>query len=450
MKLIKNAMVLDEDTLEPNLKNIYFNHKIIGITPEFKPGNFDEIIDLEGKLLVPGCIDPHVHFNDPGFTHHENFFTGTAAAAAGGVTTVIDMPCTSIPAVINQKNLHEKLAVINSKALIDFALWGGIRKEDYPYENNQIMELWNEGVVGFKIYTISSMKKFKALTYKQIQYVFQKFPDPLFAFHAEDKNTITENLSYLKEKDLKTWHKFPEIRSVSAEFKAVKKIIDLLQNNKVHFVHISSKKAAETIIAAKKQYYNVSLETCPHYLHFTCKEFPRLQGKLKTTPPVKYEQDKEFLQKSLINGDLDFIATDHAGCDYQTEKNLSDFSKIYSGIPGIQFHIPYLFSEFFLKEKISLQRMIQITSENQSKRYGLYPRKGSLKIASDADFTVIDLHKKLKVDEKNLLSIGKYSPFHNEIFNCSVAYTIVRGRVIYNSEQGIVSEKGYGKWIRRK
>ncbi|KQC11642.1 MAG: hypothetical protein APR54_10645 [Candidatus Cloacimonas sp. SDB] len=450
MKLIKNAMILDEKTLETSLKNIYFNQKITGISSLFNPGKFDEIIDLEGKLLIPGCIDPHVHFNDPGFTHHENFFTGTAAAAAGGVTTVIDMPCTSIPAVTNKKNLHEKLAVINSKALIDFALWGGIRKEDYPYENNQIIELWNEGVVGFKIYTISGMKDFQALTYEEIEYVFYKFPDLLFAFHAEDKNTIEENLNSLKEEDLKTWHKFPEIRSISAEFTAVKKIIDLLKNNKVHFVHISSKKAAETIIAAKKQYYNLSLETCPHYLHFTCKDFTRLQGKLKTTPPVKYEQDKEFLINSLINGDLDFIATDHAGCDYQTEKQLSDFSKIYSGIPGIQLSIPYLFSEFYLKEKISLPRMIQITSENQAKRYGLYPRKGSLQIGSDADFTVIDLNKKFKVDEKKLLSIGKYSPFHNEIFNCSVAYTIVRGRIIYNSEQGIVSAKGYGKWIRRK
>jgi allantoinase len=449
MKLIRNANILNETTGNLELRNILFNDKIKDIIPLDQPVKCSETLDLEGKLLIPGCIDPHVHFNDPGFTHHETFYSGTASAAAGGITTIIDMPCTSIPAVINAKNLQKKLAGISEKAVIDYALWGGLRREDFPFENGAVEALWYEGVVGFKIYTISGMEEFKALSYDQIGFVFKKFPRYLFAFHAEDEELIRNSLQRFTKEDLKQWQSFTDIRSVESEYVAVKKIINLIRNNKVHFVHISSKKAAQLIIEARAN-KNISLETCPHYLQFTSKDFARLRGKLKTTPPVKFQEDKDFLRNAVIDGEIDFIATDHAGSDYATEKDLADFYSIYSGIPGTQFSIPYLFSEFYLNGKIPLKRMIQITSTNQAKRYGLYPEKGSLKVGTDADFTVIDLNTKLKVNEQDLLSLGKYSPFHGSVLNCSIASTIVRGRTVYNSVDGIIIEPGYGKWIRRK
>ncbi|MFC1888094.1 dihydroorotase family protein [Candidatus Cloacimonadota bacterium] len=449
MKLIRNAKILvgPENNLE--FRNIYFTDKIIKITPVDILEKFDKELDLAGKLLIPGCIDPHVHFNDPGFTHHEDFYSGTASAAAGGVTTVIDMPCTSIPAVINKKNLHTKLSVIEDKAVVDFALWGGIRKEDFPYNNGALEDLWQEGVVGFKIYTISGMQEFQALSYEQIRHVFKEFPGYLYAFHAEDAEIIENDLKKFSEEQLASWHNFTKIRSIKAEYEAVQKIINLVENNKVHFVHISSQKAARLIID-NKQDKDLSLETCPHYLQFTAHNFSSLKGKLKTTPPVKFQEDKEFLRKAVIEGKIDFIATDHAGCDYNTEKDLIDFYQIYSGIPGTQFIIPYLFSELYLKENVPLKRMIQITSENQAIRYGLFPGKGSLLEGTDADFTVIDLDKKYTVDEQDLLSLGKYSPFHNMVLDCSVSYTIVRGETVFDSSAGITASPGFGKWIKRK
>jgi len=448
MKLIKNAKIINDDTGDLVLKNIYFNRFIKKITPLDHNEHCEETIDLEGKLLIPGCIDAHVHFNDPGFTHHETFFSGTSAAAAGGITTIIDMPCTSIPAVTNKENLLNKVKIISPKAVVDFALWGGIRKEDFPYDQGYIEELWNEGVVGFKIYTISGMEDFKALSYEQIDHVFHKFPQMLFAFHAEDQQIIETNLRSLTEKDLFTWHKFSYIRSAPAEYTAVKNIIDLIQKNKVHIVHVSSRMASEIIINAKKN-LDITFETCPHYLQFTSGDFAHLRGKLKTTPPVKFSDDKKFLRTSLKNGTIDFVATDHAGCDFKLEKELDDFSAVYSGIPGVQLMVPYLFSEFYLKEEVSLRTMIQITSENQAKRYGLYPSKGSLMIGTDADFTIIDLNKDHIVNENELLSLGKYSPFHNETFNCSIDKTIVRGNVVYDSKEGVQAEQGYGNWIKR-
>ncbi|MBC8415184.1 MAG: dihydroorotase [Candidatus Cloacimonetes bacterium] len=448
MILIKNALVSAGNKNETKLVNILFNEKIKQISEDSISANVTETIDLQGKLLIPGCIDAHVHFNDPGFTHHEDFTSGTMAAAYGGITTVIDMPCTSIPPVTNKKNLYSKLDVIEKKAVVDFALWGGIRSNDFPLSEEMILELWQEGIVGFKLYTISGMDTFAAVSYDDIENIFRTFPDLLYAFHAEDAEIIKNALADFSSEELTKSETYVYTRPVAAEYTAVKKILKIAKNNHVHFVHISSRKAAELIWKAKKK-MDITFETCPHYLQFTADDFPELKGRLKTTPPVKFKEDKQFLRSCLKNGSVDFITTDHAGCDWKTEKELDDFSKIYSGIPAIELMIPYLFSEFYLKEKVPLTTMIKLTSENQAKRYGLFPNKGSLKMGTDADFTVIDLNKKITIDEKKLHSLGKYSPFDGNTFNCSVNKTIVRGKVVFNSQHGLLQKPGWGKFVRR-
>ncbi len=447
MKILKNAFILNGE--KAHFADILFNEKIIKIDKEIEVRKEVEVIDLHGKLLIPGCIDAHVHFNDPGFTDREDFTTGTTAAACGGITTIIDMPCTSIPAVTNHENLNKKLAVIKPKAVIDFALWGGIRKNDVPLNDGMIRELWNAGVVGFKIYTISGMETFAALSYKDIENVFKQFPEILFAFHAEDKNIIKNSISKLTDEQIELPENYVKTRPVKAEVEAVKKILSSLgKRNKIHFVHISSKETSEMILESKKK-FDVTFESCPHYLQFISEDLTILKGRLKTAPPVKYSEDRDFLRKCLKTGTLDFVTTDHAGCDYETGKCFDDFSKVYNGIPGTELMIPYLFSEFYLKEKVDLKRMIELTSENAAKRYGLYPKKGSLQIGTDADFTIIDLNKTYLVDESKLHSKGKYSPFNKTEFSCSIDKTIVRGKIVFDSEKGILQKPGYGKFIRR-
>ncbi len=448
MKLIKNALI-------PNLKNddlqkadILFNDKIVEISKNIQTDLAEEIIDLKEKLLLPGVIDAHVHFNDPGYNHHEDFTTGTMAAAFGGVTTVIDMPCTSVPPVTNVSNLKKKLSVIKSKALVDFALWGGIRGNDYSFNFSRIDKLWNQGVVGFKIYTISGMDSFSELTYQQIDEIFSHYQDAdlLFAFHAEDKKIIEDALKNVSKDALKKVETYIKTRPIEAEFKAVKEILSLNKNNNIHFVHISSKKAADHILNKKSRF--VSFETCPHYLEFTQTDLLKLKGRLKTAPVVKYNEDRDFLRNILQNGKLDFVTTDHAGCDYEKEKELNDFSKVYNGIPGTELMAVYIVSEFYLKGKISIKRTVEILSENQAKRYGLYPLKGSLQLGTDADFTVIDLNSQYFVDERKLHSKGKYSPFVGRTFDCSVYMTVVRGNKVFKNDK-IMVKPGYGNWIRR-
>jgi allantoinase len=449
MKLIKNALIWSDNEQKLILQDIAFDEKIRILGKEIRNLKFESIINLERKLLLPGCIDAHVHFNDPGFDHHETFETGTRAAAAGGITTIIDMPCTSIPPVTSIENLKTKLSAIKKKALVDFALWGGIRGNDFPPPQDQVSQLWQAGVIGFKIYTISGMKTFAALDYDQIRSVFLQFPHCLFAFHAEDDKIIRRAIDKASPAESVLPENYLQSRPVAAENKAVKKIISSGKDNRLHFVHVSSENAAKFILKHKIK-RDISWETCPHYLHFTAADFPRLKGRLKTAPPVKNPTDREFLRSCLKSGKIDFITTDHAGCDWESEKNLADFSRVYSGIPGIQFMIPYLFSEFYLQEKTPLSTMIDITSKRAAQRYGLYPRKGSLQVGSDADFTIIDLKKPMTVDEKSMYSIGKYSPFQGNTFACSVDRTIVRGETVFERDKGVTGLAGWGKWIRRR
>ncbi|MBN1949292.1 MAG: amidohydrolase family protein, partial [Candidatus Cloacimonetes bacterium] len=389
-QIIHNALILAADRRSIRLVDILFADHILQISaPGTITGSYPAT-DLQGKLLIPGCIDAHVHFNDPGFNHHETFLTGTMSAACGGITTVIDMPCTSQPPVTTLENMQIKLDAIRSRALIDYALWGGIRGNDYPFPTAEIEQLWEAGVTGFKIYTTSGMETFQALTYPQIAELFARFPHLLFAFHAEDSSVIKQVENTLSPLQKANWQSYPYLRSVEAEETAVKNILALASAASIHFVHISSKAAARRIIS-NRLHHDVSLETCPHYLQFTSEDFARLTGRLKTAPSVKFPADRLFLRNALQNSEIDFVASDHAGCDFTTEKELADFSRIYSGIPGTELMIPYLFSEFYLKEGVSLDIMQKITSENAAHRYGLYPRKGNLAPGSDADFTIIDL-----------------------------------------------------------
>ncbi len=450
MKLIRNAEISTGENNNTKIVDILFDEKIIQISEKPIITSNIKIYDLDGKLLIPGCIDAHVHFNDPGFTHHEDFLTGTSSAAAGGITTIIDMPCTSIPAVTNTENLETKLKVIKSKAVIDFALWAGIPGNNFPLDKESILDLWRSGVVGFKIYTVSGMETFKALSYDQIKSVFTELPELLFAFHAEDPEIILNSKNNYSDQDLSKPETYVHTRPPKAEITAVRKLLQAAdKQNKIHVVHVGSGKAAE-LIQLHKEDYDITWETCPHYLQFTCDDFPKLKGKLKTAPPVKFKKDKAILRSYLKTGELDFVTTDHAGCDWKSEKDITDFSNVYSGIPGTEFMIPYLFSEFYNKEKVSLQRMIDLTSTNAAKRYGLYPDKGSLEIGSDADFTVIDLNQPFSVNEQKLHCLGKYSPFDGETFSSSINKTFVRGNVVYNRENGVLGKPGWGKWIKRK
>jgi allantoinase len=417
------------------------------------PSNSNGCIDANYCVVMPGAIDPHVHYDDPGFEWREDFYTGTLSAAFGGVTTVADMPCTSIPAVINAKNLHHKLKVISKKAVTDFALWGGVSGTEFDDNTvrNNMHELKEQGVIGFKTYLISGMDDFASLTPSQLEEValIAKDLDMLVAVHAEDKTFVERTREALQKENKNEITHYCQARGVEAEVLAIRTVIEIAQKTRTHFhiVHLSSKRGLELIEKAQARGVHITTETCPHFLAFTQEDFEKQGCILKTAPPVKFEEDKKALLDGLKSGVISFVATDHASCEYPREKSTGNIWTDYAGIPGSELMVPFIFSEGFLEGKLSLHQTQKVLSENAAENYKLDVHKGSIRIGKDADFVFIDPLAEKKVDQQKLHSKGKYSPFHDRIFRCRIDKTILRGHVIVDHNDLLV-EPGFGSYYK--
>ncbi len=442
--LIKNGKVWDSDKnslIDADILVVNGKIKKIAECIDIKEGV--EVLDVKKQLVLPGAIDPHVHFDDPGYTEREDFFHGTKAAAKGGVTTVIDMPCTSVPEVTSVDNLMKKLEVVKKKAIVDFAFFGGVSDNVFNnYECN--MEQLAPFVAGFKTYSISGMDTFKSLTYAQIGKVLKKASSlgKVVLLHAEDKDYIEKRA---KEVQISpdSPYSYYLARDEQAEIKAVENVLMFAKGYEkfLHIVHIGTGEVVNLVKNA-----GASGETAPHYLHFDCNDFEKYKGVLKVNPPVKSPKNKELLWQGLKEGSISFVASDHAPCK-KKDKFTGSILTDYSGIPGTETMIPYLFSEGYKKGKLSLAQFVKVTSENAAKRYNLFDRKGSIEAGKDGDFVIIDENDFNTVNQDKLYSKGETTPFHNFKFQGKITYTVVRGTVVYSNEKGITAKQGYGKFV---
>ncbi len=410
----------------------------------------------EFKFIMPGAIDSHVHFNTPGFEEREDFEHGSRAAAKGGVTTVIDMPCTSIPPVTSKKNFDIKKETIHGRSLVDYAFWGGIRGNDFSNGTDiqkQIDELAKEGVAGFKLYCLSGMNSFKDLTIEQILQAANcvKHTGLPIAVHAEDKYLVNSRVEQFVKQGRNDWEAYCQSRDVQAETKAISDLIEIAEktDTKVHIVHLSSKPGLDLIKKAINREVKITVETCPHYLYFTQKEFanPLISAYLKTAPPVKFEEDKEALWQGLADNTLSFVTTDHAGCDPLKEKSSSNFWDVYGGIPGVEHRVPFLLSEGFKKGRITLSRTVELLSETPANYFNLQ-EKGSLNLGKQADMVLVNLWDSEKIDSKNMQSKGKYTPFEATTFDAVVERTYLRGKVLINNFGKPEADIGFGEFIQ--
>lgn len=452
MKIIMNGMVYYNGKLE-NLDILIDKEKIIGLGKYSTEGK--EIIDATGLIILPGGIDMHVHFNEPGFTDREDFETGSMAAISSGITTVVDMPCTSIPQVINKEALYKKLEVIQNKSLCDFALYGGITGEmvrEKKFED--ILDLYDEGVTGFKIYTYSSAPYFEHLTYGEMHDLFSFFykEDFLIINHAEDFSIVkhyTDKMIKEKKFDGEAWLK---ARPYLAEVIAVTNSLRLIRdtNLRLHIAHISTSEGVRIVKRGKEEGIKVSCEVTPHHLLLTREDLIENPKLVKTSPPVRCYENRELLWRYLKEGIIDAVASDHFSGVWEKEKNKENVFEIASGISGIDTIYPLIFSEAVIKEKFSIKRFVEITSENPSKILKINRSKGGIDIGKDADLVFIDLRKKWKIDSKKFFSKGKYSPFDGyEVFG-KVVKTMLRGEVVFDESRGFLKKSGFGKWIKRE
>jgi allantoinase len=405
-----------------------------------------ETVDAAGLLVLPGGIDPHVHFDDPGYTHREDFYHGSCQAASGGITTVIDMPCTSIPPVTNLDSLRKKLKVIEKKSVLDFGLFGGVCSQSFSAGFPQNMEGLSEWVLGFKTYFISGMESFGRLNHFQFRKVLEKAKElkvPVL-LHAEDYDYVTAATAFF-EKEGTTPRYYYLSRPETAERLAAAAAAEIADEvgADLHIVHVSSAKTFEVL-----QKKGVTGETAPHYLQFDIEDFEKIGAPLKTTPPVKSPQNKRRLWQLLSEGVISFTASDHAPCPNE-EKNTGSVWTDYAGVPGSGTLLPYLFSEGYMKKKISLKRLLEAVSENAAKRYGLFGRKGSIAVGKDADLVIIDPRQRNRVEGNRFFSKGKITPFEGMELEGKIVKTILRGTVIYSADTGICVKPGCGMFLKR-
>jgi allantoinase len=418
--------------------------------------DISNIFEGEFLLLIPGGIDPHVHFDTPAYEFRDDFEHASAAAAWGGTTTIIDMPDTSLPTVTSVKNLRTKLSAVRNRSRIDYCFWGGVRGNDFESKKDihkQVFQLSKNGVAVFKAYLISGMDTFTDITFEQMLETAKVIKDHnmIFAVHAEDKRRITKRMSKYKSNNQNDWSAYCKSRDDIAEELAIETLIEIAKQTdcRIHIVHLSSAKGLAQVRKAQKMGLKFTAETCPHYLYFTQKDFEneKISAFLKTAPPIKKAIDRKELWRGLSDGVLSFVTTDHAGCNPKKEKSSKNFWEVYGGIPGVEHRVPFLFSEGFLKGKLSLQKTIELLSTNAAELFNLN-QKGKLEVGKDADFALINLWTSEVIKSRNMHSKGKYTPFENVEFNARVEKTFLRGQLVMDRKNNFIAKPGLGKFIR--
>ena len=415
-----------------------------------------DIIDAKGKIVLPGGIDVHTHFNlDIGIAvAQDNFYTGTVAAAMGGTTTIIDHPGFGPLGCSLFHQIEKYHGYARGNAVIDYSFHGVLQHLDDQILN-QIPLLADQGITSMKVYMTYDYMFSNDMLYT----VFKKAKENgiLIAIHAEDDSLIQNLRNKFIEQGKKEAVYHALSRPAKAEANAVNSVIELALkagNAPLYIVHLSTKEGLLAIKNAKEAGQNIIAETCPQYLLLDdgLYSLAHHEGlKYVMSPPLRQKQDQKALWDGLAKGIIDVVATDHCPFDFKLKKQLAsrDFSKCPGGICGVETRIPLIFSKGIQENKITLQQFVKITAENPAKIMGLYPEKGVIAKGSDADIIILDPKQTITISKKMLHENVDYSPYEGFTVSGWPALTMVRGSVIVK-DKVFTGKKGFGKFIKRK
>ncbi len=429
------------------------NGKIAGLFfPNTEKKKVENMIDAKDMLIFPGVIDSHVHFNEPGRENWEGFKTGSMSAAAGGITTIIDMPLNSSPCTINKVEAEKKIKIGEKNSIVDFGLWGGAT----PNNMEDLEDLNEMGVVAFKSFLCDSgIAEFKNINDGELIDILKRIGRhrSLWGFHAENDSIVSYLTRKAKESNCIDRKSFLDSRPPIAEEEAVNRILFFVKKMNplctIHFLHTSLVKNIEEINKLKILGYNVSVETCPHYLTLTDEDFLAIGPIAKCTPPLRSRKEVEDLWRCVKNDLIDVIGSDHSPCVFEEkEKGNNNIWEAWGGISGIQTMLPIIFSEGVIKRKLPISQLINMMSCKPAKLFGLYPQKGSLMPGSDADIVIFNPNKKWIIEKNGLFYKNKYSPFVGKVITGAVEKTLLRGRVIFEKGE-ITTNFGIGKFVKR-
>jgi len=419
--------------------------KIQSLTKSSLSIQADTVLDARGNLVLPGMIDMHVHFRDPGFPDREDFQSGTSAAAAGGVTTVADMPNT-VPSVTSVEALREKIEIIDRKALIDFALIAGAGE----LSADMLVSLAKGGVVGYKTFMIARFKELAASDGQMLDN-FETIAETGLTcmIHAENEDIVSRGIEKAKALGRVDPIAHSEFRPPIAEVEATARTIMLAGETDVHLhiCHMSTKGAAKVLSWAKKRRRNVTGETSANYLLLNSEVMKKVGPFAKIDPPLRSPQDQEALWEALNGGVIDVIASDHA--PYPKEEKEKGWQNIYdapSGGTGVETTLP-LMLDCVNRGLITLERLVETFAVNPAKIMGLYPRKGVLAPGADADIIIVDLMSQFVIKGEELHSKQKITAVEGYGGKGRPLTTIVRGKVIMEDGE-VVGKPGFGEYLK--
>jgi len=406
----------------------------IGSTETMPPA--ERKIDADGLLVFPGIIDEHVHFRDPGLDWKEDFRTGSMAAAAGGVTTVLDMPNTE-PPTVDRQGFLSKLEAASRKSVVDFGFYAGV----VPGKVDALRELAELGAVGVKLYmseTTGIGEPVDGLDLIRAMEVAASLGLRV-GVHAEDGRTIAALREVLRAGGRRDPLAHMEARPVAAEVLAVARALLAAKATgcRVHVFHLSSGEALGVIRALRPMGIDVTVETCPHYLLLDGREALTRHGNVaKVNPPIRSREDAEALWEALRRGEIDAIGSDHAP-HLPEEKKVEDVWTAPSGFPGVETMLPLMLTEVH-RGRLTFGEVSWLLSEGPARIWGLYPRKGAIAIGSDGDLTIVDPNAEAVIRSESLHSKSKVTPFEGLRVKGLPVYTVVGGEVVM--EKGEVRE----------
>jgi allantoinase len=412
-----------------------------------EPGSLagEELIDAGDKLVLPGVVDNHVHTrSEPA----EGLTRATTAAAAGGVTTLIDMPYDDPDPITSAAAFRAKVAAIEEEAITDVALWGTIAKTGGL---DEIEGLVDAGACAFKVSTFETHPtRFPRIPDGELYLAMERIraAGSLIAFHAENDELVRTLIARLEGEGRTDADAHADARPPVSETEAVGRALELALATgvRVHIVHATVERAFTLVERARADGVDATAETCLHYLLMDTGELSRQGARAKINPPLRSAEEVENLWRLLAAGKIDYVTTDHVGWTRQRKETRSIF-EAKSGVPGLELFLPLFHSEAVARRGLPLGLLTRMLSENPARRMGLWPRKGSLSVGADADVVIFDPDRRWRVEETALLTPAGWTPYHGREVVGAIERVIVRGRTVFTGGR-LLGVPGDGRWIR--
>ena len=410
---------------------------------EVPPAN--KLRDFGDSVILPGLVDSHVHINEPGRTEWEGFHTATQAAAAGGVTTLVDMPLNCAPETIDLHALKAKRNAARGQAWVDWATWGGVVRGN----TDALLSLVDAGVPGFKCFLIDSgIDGFAWVDEADLRLALDRLRGsglPLLV-HAElagPVNAATQEL-YATNADWRKYSTYLPSRPDAAEMDAIAMLIRLAEefDTPIHIVHLASAQALPLLAAARKQGLPITVETCVHYLWFAAEEIPDGATEFKCAPPIRNAENRAALWAALNEGLIDMVTTDHSPCPPAMKgREEGRWDLAWGGIASLGLALPVLWTAM-ARRGIGIEKLGQWMAAAPAGLAGLTGRKGTLAAGADADFVVFNPDAEWTVTEKHLHFRHKLSPYLSAKLQGQVLETWLRGEQVYDANHFVGIARG--------